>query len=171
MADSTRGASVDYGVEWGGEDSDCVCDCRVVARHLGEDGVPGEGCGQCVCYAAVGVYGCGESSGSVSAEHRFLSMAEDTGVFRMIYLHSYAQFLKAGRTKEELMDILRVVCLVYLPEWVGRWVTVKEWQDLLTVHMLDLCSFFRVVGMKREGSAGQCGGWQVGWVAGRVGGR
>ena len=83
----------------------------------------------------------------------------------MIYLHSYMQFLKAGRTKEELMDILRVVHLVYLPEWVGGWVTDKEWQDLLTVRMLDLHSFFRVVGMKREGSAGQRGGWQVGRAA------
>ena len=30
------------------------------------------------------------------------------------------------------MDILRVVHLVYLPEWEGGWVTVKEWRDLLS---------------------------------------
>ena len=50
----------------------------------------------------------------------------------MIYPHSYAQFLKAGRTKEELMDILQVVHLAYLPEQEGGWATVKEWRDLLS---------------------------------------
>jgi len=56
----------------------------------------------------------------------------DIGVFRIIYPHSYAEFLKSGKTTEDLVEILRVVHLAYLPEREGGWATIKEWRDVLS---------------------------------------
>jgi len=50
----------------------------------------------------------------------------------MIYPHSYAQFLKSGKTKDDLMEILKFVHLAYLPEREGGWATIKEWRDVLS---------------------------------------
>ena len=51
---------------------------------------------------------------------------------QMIYPHSYAEFMESGRTKEELMRILEMVYLAYLPEREGGWTTRKEWRDVLS---------------------------------------
>lgn len=51
---------------------------------------------------------------------------------QIIYPHSYAQFKQAGRTEAELMEILKVVHLAYLPEREGGWMTRKEWKDVLS---------------------------------------
>lgn len=39
---------------------------------------------------------------------------------------------RCGRTDEELMDILKVVRLAYIPEREGGWETIKEWKDVFS---------------------------------------
>ncbi|KAJ6488117.1 ABC transporter transmembrane region 2-domain-containing protein [Mycena vitilis] len=51
---------------------------------------------------------------------------------QLIYPHSYAQFVAAGRTEDELREILEMVFLAYLPEREGGWATRKEWRDVLS---------------------------------------
>jgi ATP-binding cassette, subfamily D (ALD), peroxisomal long-chain fatty acid import protein len=51
---------------------------------------------------------------------------------RIIYPHSYTQYLESGRTEEELMQILDAVYLEYLPAREGGWFTRKEWRDVLS---------------------------------------
>jgi ATP-binding cassette subfamily D (ALD) long-chain fatty acid import protein len=51
---------------------------------------------------------------------------------QMIYPHSYAEFLETGKTEEDLMNILEMVHLRYLPEREGGWLTRKEWRDVLS---------------------------------------
>lgn len=51
---------------------------------------------------------------------------------RIIYPHSYAQFVQSGRTIEELLEILDAVNLAYLPSREGGWNTRKEWRDVLS---------------------------------------
>ncbi|KAG8888692.1 hypothetical protein FRB98_007058 [Tulasnella sp. 332] len=51
---------------------------------------------------------------------------------QIIYPHSYAQFVAAGRTDAELMEILEAVHLAYLPSREGGWTTRKEWKDVLS---------------------------------------
>lgn len=51
---------------------------------------------------------------------------------QVIYPHSYPQFVKSGKTEKDLMDILEMVFLAYLPEREGGWGTRKEWRDILS---------------------------------------
>ncbi|KAJ7721960.1 ABC transporter transmembrane region 2-domain-containing protein [Mycena maculata] len=51
---------------------------------------------------------------------------------QVIYPHSYPEFLKSGKTKADLMEILEMVFLAYLPEREGGWTTRKEWRDVLS---------------------------------------
>lgn len=51
---------------------------------------------------------------------------------RIIYPHSYAQFLQSGCTEKDLMEILGAAHLAYLPEREGGWTTRKEWRDVLS---------------------------------------
>lgn len=51
---------------------------------------------------------------------------------QMIYPHSYAEYLETGKTEKELMEILEMVYLAYLPEREGGWTTRKEWRDVLS---------------------------------------
>jgi len=51
---------------------------------------------------------------------------------QIIYPHAYVQFVHSGRTKEELMEILKAVHLAYLPAREGGWETRKEWRDVLS---------------------------------------
>lgn len=51
---------------------------------------------------------------------------------QMIYPHSYPQFLESGKTEKDLMKILEMVYLAYLPEREGGWTTRKEWRDILS---------------------------------------
>jgi len=51
---------------------------------------------------------------------------------QMIYPHSYAEFLETGKTEADLMEILEMVYLAYLPEREGGWTTRKEWRDVLS---------------------------------------
>lgn len=53
-------------------------------------------------------------------------------ICRIIYPHTYPQFLSSGRTEHELMHILSAVHLAYLPEREGGWTTRKEWRDVLS---------------------------------------
>ncbi|KAG8812581.1 hypothetical protein FRC17_001958 [Serendipita sp. 399] len=39
---------------------------------------------------------------------------------------------KSGRSEQELIDILKVVHLAYLPSREGGWDTIKEWKDVLS---------------------------------------
>jgi hypothetical protein len=55
-----------------------------------------------------------------------------TGKARIIYPHTYPQFVRSGRTNEELMEILEAVHLAYLPAREGGWETRKEWRDVLS---------------------------------------
>lgn len=51
---------------------------------------------------------------------------------RIIYPHTYPQYVESGRTEKELMDILAAVHLAYLPQREGGWFTRKEWRDVLS---------------------------------------
>ncbi|KAG0283008.1 hypothetical protein BGZ96_012622, partial [Linnemannia gamsii] len=51
---------------------------------------------------------------------------------QVIYPHSRADMIKAGRTDEELMTILKHVHLAYIPDREGGWDTIKEWKDVFS---------------------------------------
>ncbi|KAJ6631173.1 ABC transporter transmembrane region 2-domain-containing protein [Mycena sp. CBHHK59/15] len=51
---------------------------------------------------------------------------------QLIYPHSYPEFLQSGKTEKDLMEILEMVFLAYLPEREGGWTTRKEWRDVLS---------------------------------------
>lgn len=51
---------------------------------------------------------------------------------RIIYPHSYPDYIAAGRTEAELLDILKYVHLAYLPDREGGLDTRKEWKDVLS---------------------------------------
>jgi len=52
--------------------------------------------------------------------------------YRIIYPHSYPQFVASGKTDDDLMKILEIVHLAYLPDREGGWTTRKEWRDVLS---------------------------------------
>ncbi|KAI8928345.1 ABC transporter transmembrane region 2-domain-containing protein [Entophlyctis helioformis] len=51
---------------------------------------------------------------------------------QIIYPHSHADMIKAGRTDAELTDILKTVYLDYIPGREGGWEAVKEWKDVFS---------------------------------------
>ncbi|KAG8903497.1 hypothetical protein FRB99_003211 [Tulasnella sp. 403] len=51
---------------------------------------------------------------------------------QIIYPHSYTQFEASGKTDADLIRILNVVHLAYLPGREGGWETRKEWKDVLS---------------------------------------
>ena len=51
---------------------------------------------------------------------------------RVIYPHSYTQFLESKRTEKELMEILEAAHLAYVPSREGGWFARKEWRDVLS---------------------------------------
>ncbi|KAI9306349.1 ABC transporter transmembrane region 2-domain-containing protein [Cunninghamella echinulata] len=51
---------------------------------------------------------------------------------QIIYPHTAEQMKKAGRTDDELMKILEVVHLAYIPGREGGWETQKEWKDVFS---------------------------------------
>lgn len=51
---------------------------------------------------------------------------------RIIYPHSYPDFIRSGRSEAELLDILKHVHLAYLPAREGGLDTRKEWKDVLS---------------------------------------
>ncbi|CAG8457188.1 16710_t:CDS:10 [Acaulospora morrowiae] len=51
---------------------------------------------------------------------------------QVIYPYSHADMIRAGRTDEELLEILRVVHLAYIPDREGGWETKKEWKDVFS---------------------------------------
>ncbi|ORY94388.1 ABC transporter transmembrane region 2-domain-containing protein [Syncephalastrum racemosum] len=51
---------------------------------------------------------------------------------QVIYPHSVEDMKKAGRTDAELMHILEVVRLAYIPSREGGWETKKEWKDVFS---------------------------------------
>lgn len=51
---------------------------------------------------------------------------------RVIYPHTHEDMKKSGRTDDELMKILEVVRLAYIPGREGGWETVKEWKDVFS---------------------------------------
>ncbi|KAL5498627.1 PXA1 [Sanghuangporus vaninii] len=59
-------------------------------------------------------------------------MVTGTLLDQVIYPHSYAQFVRSGRTENELLEILKAAHLAYLPEREGGWNTRKEWRDVLS---------------------------------------
>lgn len=70
---------------------------------------------------------------------------------RIIYPHTYAQYVESGRTEKELMEVLGAAHLAYLPGREGGWFTRKEWRDVLSggekqrVRALP-CIFERLLG-------------------------
>lgn len=64
---------------------------------------------------------------------------------RIIYPHSYTQFVDSGRTEDELMEILEAAHLEYLPAREGGWFIRKEWRDVLSggekQRVSQLCIF------------------------------
>ncbi|KAI8150103.1 ABC transporter transmembrane region 2-domain-containing protein [Fennellomyces sp. T-0311] len=51
---------------------------------------------------------------------------------QVIYPHTHEDMKKAGRTDDELMKILDVVRLAYIPDREGGWETKKEWKDVFS---------------------------------------
>ncbi|EIE91205.1 hypothetical protein G6F46_003719 [Rhizopus delemar] len=51
---------------------------------------------------------------------------------QVIYPHTKSDMIQAGRTEDELMDILKIVHLAYIPDREGGWETVKEWKDVFS---------------------------------------
>lgn len=51
---------------------------------------------------------------------------------QIIYPHSYPDYVAAGRTEAELLEILKYVHLAYLPAREGGLDTRKEWKDVLS---------------------------------------
>ncbi|KAI8099738.1 ABC transporter transmembrane region 2-domain-containing protein [Halteromyces radiatus] len=51
---------------------------------------------------------------------------------QIIYPHTVDDMKKAGRTDDELMEILKVVHLAYIPDREGGWETQKEWKDVFS---------------------------------------
>ncbi len=51
---------------------------------------------------------------------------------RVIYPHSYTEFIASGKKPSDLMDILKAAHLEYLPEREGGWHTRKEGRDVLS---------------------------------------
>ncbi|KAJ7275087.1 ABC transporter transmembrane region 2-domain-containing protein [Mycena rebaudengoi] len=51
---------------------------------------------------------------------------------QIIYPHAYPEFVRSGKTTADLMEILEMVFLAYLPEREGGWTTRKEWRDVLS---------------------------------------
>ncbi|BGP19590.1 hypothetical protein JCM10213_009317 [Rhodosporidiobolus nylandii] len=51
---------------------------------------------------------------------------------QIIYPHAYPDFVKSGKTDDDLLDILQKVHLAYLPDREGGFDTRKEWKDVLS---------------------------------------
>jgi ATP-binding cassette, subfamily D (ALD), peroxisomal long-chain fatty acid import protein len=51
---------------------------------------------------------------------------------QVIYPHSHKDMIAAGRTDDELMEILKVVYLDYIPSREGGWDSIKEWKDVFS---------------------------------------
>ncbi|KAI8888470.1 hypothetical protein K501DRAFT_240434 [Backusella circina FSU 941] len=51
---------------------------------------------------------------------------------QVIYPHTHEDMIKVGRTEEELMEILKIVHLEYIPDREGGWDTKKEWKDVFS---------------------------------------
>jgi ATP-binding cassette subfamily D (ALD) long-chain fatty acid import protein len=51
---------------------------------------------------------------------------------QVLYPTTYPDFIKSGRTDDDLLAILRDVHLGYLPDREGGWETRKEWKDVLS---------------------------------------
>ncbi|KAI3646621.1 hypothetical protein MP228_009549 [Amoeboaphelidium protococcarum] len=51
---------------------------------------------------------------------------------QVIYPHNHTNMQLSGRTDEDLMRILEIVHLDYLPEREGGWDAVREWKDVLS---------------------------------------
>ena len=57
---------------------------------------------------------------------------------QVIYPHSVEQMRANGRTDEELMEILKIVYLDYIPGREGGWDAIKEWKDVFSGGILGL---------------------------------
>ncbi|ORZ40258.1 ABC transporter transmembrane region 2-domain-containing protein [Catenaria anguillulae PL171] len=64
---------------------------------------------------------------------------------QVIYPHSVAQMRAAGKTDEDLMHVLEMVHLAYLPSREGGWDTVKEWKDVCSGGEKQRLNFARVL--------------------------
>lgn len=65
---------------------------------------------------------------------------------QIIYPHTKQDMIKAGRTEEELIKILEVVHLAYIPDREGGWETQKEWKDVFSggeKQRVSIFIFFR----------------------------
>lgn len=51
---------------------------------------------------------------------------------QIIYPHSHADMVNGGRRDRELLEILHLVKLAYLPKREGGWETTKEWKDVFS---------------------------------------
>ncbi|CAO3700866.1 unnamed protein product [Rhizopus stolonifer] len=51
---------------------------------------------------------------------------------QIIYPHTKNEMIQARRSDDELMDILKIVHLAYIPDREGGWDTVKEWKDVFS---------------------------------------
>lgn len=64
---------------------------------------------------------------------------------QIIYPYSHNDMIEQGRTDEELMEILRMVKLEYLPSREGGWETKKQWKDVFSGGEKQRVMFARVL--------------------------
>ena len=88
-------------------------------------------------------------------------------MFRIIYPDAYPDFVKSGRTLDELVGILTAVNLAYLPGREGGWTTRKEWRDVLSGGEKQRMGLARAFYHRPRFAIldGEWGGWGLeGWV-------
>lgn len=59
---------------------------------------------------------------------------------QVIYPHTVDQMKAAGKTDEDLAEILKKVYLDYIPAREGGWEAVKEWKDVFSGGKLTCCA-------------------------------
>lgn len=64
---------------------------------------------------------------------------------QIIYPHSHADMIEAGRTDSELMEILKLVKLEYIPSREGGWETRKQWKDVFSGGEKQRVMFARIL--------------------------
>jgi ATP-binding cassette subfamily D (ALD) long-chain fatty acid import protein len=64
---------------------------------------------------------------------------------QIIYPHSHAEMIERGRTDSELMEILKLVKLEYIPSREGGWETKKQWKDVFSGGEKQRVMFARIL--------------------------
>ncbi|KAF7422485.1 hypothetical protein PC9H_010641 [Pleurotus ostreatus] len=94
----------------------------------------------------------------VEVQRKRAYMVAESLLDQVIYPHSYAEFLESGKTPDELVRILEMVDLAYLPEREGGWTTRKEWRDMGMARLLYHRPKFAVLDECTSAASSDAGG-------------